>query len=74
MILFISFIKCIDLFEFCSEWHQVENDCLKALDLDNSLTKVCVVMICKVYASVVVPSSVAIVVHAFDHDALVTLY
>lgn len=24
----------------CSEWDRVENDCLKALELDNSSTKV----------------------------------
>lgn len=43
-----------DSFEFCSEWHQVESDCLKALALDNSLTKVCVSNIFKVFGSVVV--------------------
>lgn len=42
MIVLFMFIKYKDTFEFCSEWHQVENDCLKALELDNSLTKVCV--------------------------------
>ena len=28
------------IFLMCSEWDRVENDCLKALELDNSSTKV----------------------------------
>lgn len=40
VIVLFMFIKYKDTFEFCSEWHQVENDCSKALELDNSLTKV----------------------------------
>lgn len=32
--------SCNNFFLMCSEWDRVENDCLKALELDNSSTKV----------------------------------
>jgi hypothetical protein len=66
MTLLIAFIKYRDSFKFCSEWHRVESDCLEALELDNSLTKVRV--------NITFKDFVDIVVQVFDHDALVTLY